>query len=57
MGWVMMFFAGTAVGVGADNFFRFPKLPTPIEAASTIANYDYAKTVDDVKDWVESKKK
>ena len=53
----MMFFAGTAVGVGADNFFRFPKLPTPIEAASTIANYDYAKTVDDVKDWVESKKK
>jgi hypothetical protein len=57
MGWVMMFFAGAGSGVALDNLFKFPKLATPITAASTIANYDYSRTVDDVKDWVESKKK
>ena len=57
MGWVMMFFAGAGSGIALDNFFKFPKLPTPITAASTIASYDYSRTVEDVKDWVDSKKK
>ena len=40
-----------------NNFFKLPKLPTPFKAAETIANHDYSKTVDDAKEWIDSKKK